>query len=152
MGEVISPFEWSARTYAKCGMPIDEARDTVIMRCLNAGDASAFSYFVLAGHQPGAEVMRAIAFMTAERVPAQIEAVLPYGLASKRRSPGKAGKRSDPLIEMRDDLFALNVEAEFAAPGQYDAAISTVHERVEQAVREKTIRNAYDGMASKGKK
>lgn len=153
MSENISPAEWIARAYVKRhGIDIQQARDLVIIRCLEAGDATVFSYFVLAGHQPGSEVMRAMAFMTAASVPPEIAPVLPFSLVAKSRLNTKPGKRVDPLVAMRDEITALNVDAEMAAPGMYDAAISTVHERVGRSVSKKTIRNAYDRLVAKGKK
>lgn len=153
MNEHLSPAEWIARAYVKRhGIDIEKARDLVTLRCLEAGDATVFSYFVLAGHQPGAEVMRAMAFMTAASVPDELAPVLPFSLIPKSRSNAKAGKRVDPLVAMRDEITALNVEAEMPAPGMYEAAISTVHERVERSVSKKTIRNAYDRLVAKGKK
>lgn len=140
----VSPAEWIARAYAKSGMPIEQARDLVILRCLEAGDATAFSYFVLVGHQPGEEVMRAMAFMTAAAAPTPIVSRLPFGLKAVPRTPSKAGKRIDPLIAMRDEVIALNVDAEKTGPGMYDSAISAVHERSGRSVCKKTIRNAYD--------
>lgn len=134
-------------------MTIGDARDLIILRCLNAGDVSAFSYFVLAGHQPGREVLRTLAYMMANAVPMVIEDQVPFTLVSKTRRPGRTGKRPDPLVEMRDELIALNVEAEKKGRhGSYDAAILTVHERIGKAVRTKTIRNAYDRYARQGKK
>ena len=134
-------------------MTIGDARDLIILRCLNAGDASTFSYVVLAGHQPGREVLRTLAYMTVSDVPVLIEDQVPFAFVSKTRRPGRAGKRPDPLVEMRDELIALNVDAEMkGGPGSYGAAILTVHERVGKAVSTKTIRNAYDRYARQGKK
>jgi len=80
MSEQLSPAEWIARAYAKAGMDIKQARDLVIKRCLEAGDTTVFSYFVLAGHHPGVEVMRAMAFMAAATPPQEIVSRLPFGL------------------------------------------------------------------------
>ncbi|WOH79007.1 hypothetical protein RX327_24205 [Bradyrhizobium sp. BEA-2-5] len=132
MDEYVSPAEWIARSYADADMPIEQARDLVIIRCLQAGDATVFSYFVLAGHQPGTEVMRALAFMTATSVPAEIAAALPFDLVSRRRLPAKAGKRYDPLITMRDELLALNVRANMNDGLSRDAAAAAVAEMVSE--------------------
>lgn len=149
MSEQISPAEWIARAYAKSGIPIKQARDLVILRCLQAGDASVFSYFVLADHQPGLEVLRTMAFMTATAAPDEIVSCLPFGLEAARRTPSKAGKRIDPLVAMRDELIALNADAEKTGPGMYDSAIAIVHERVHRSISKKTIRNAYDHLIAR---
>jgi len=142
-------FDTVARIYFDQGNSIDRARDIVILRCLEAGDSSAFSYFVLAGHQPGLEVMRVLAFMTSTTdVPRLIADRLPFKLIPKSRKKGKVGKRVDPLIAMRDEVLALNVHTAMTGPGMYEAAISTVHDRVGQSISKKTIRNAYDRYAS----
>lgn len=148
-----NPLDAFVSAYADRGMSIGDARDLIILRCLSAGDVSAFSYFVLTGHQPGREVLRTLAYMMANAVPAAIEDQVPFTLVSKARRPSRAGKRPDPLVEMRDELIALNVEAEKkGGRGSYDAAILTVHERAGKAVSTKTIRNAYDRYARQGKK
>jgi len=54
---------------------------------------------------------------------------------------------------MRDELIALNVDAEKVGPGMYDSAVAKVHDRVERSVSKKTIRNAYGRLiARRGKK
>ena len=143
----------AALTYVKYGASLDDARDLVTLRCLEGGDPSAFTYFVLAGHCPGREVIEALALMAQDPAPAAVAENWPFQLVTKPRKPGKVGKRTDPLVAMRDELIALNVMAEIRGPGQYESAISTVYERLDGALSEKTIRNAYDRLvARKGNK
>jgi hypothetical protein len=131
VSENISPVDWIARCYVKHhGVTIDRARDLVILRCLKGGDASVFSYFVLVGHRPGEEVLRTMALMTAEQVSDETSRLLPFRLSAVRRDPGLAGKRPDPLIEMRDEVFALNVKGRMDDGVTRDAAANEVAEMI----------------------
>lgn len=111
MSEELSPAEYLALAYAEMGVPIEQARDLVIRRCLQCGDATVFSYFVLAGHQPGREVLCDLAFITtgAKKLPAEVVAAYPFGLEAKRRAAGVRGPRHDPLIAMRDEMQEVNI-------------------------------------------
>jgi hypothetical protein len=111
MCEELSPAEYIARAYAKFGMSIEQARNLVIRRCLQFGDATVFSYFVLAGHQPSREVLRDLAFMMtgAAKPPAEVVSAYPFSLETKRRAVGVRGPRHDPLVAMRDEMIELNI-------------------------------------------
>lgn len=154
MAEFASALDLFAAVYEMAGMPVDEARDLVILRCLEGGDASAFSYFVLAGHHPGAEVLRFLAFMTSagDPPPAVAERV-PFRLTASSRAAGKRGRRPDPLLVMADEVLALNVSTLMGDErGRYDAAITEVASWVSEGkagagglpIKHQTVRDAYD--------
>jgi hypothetical protein len=133
MTEELSPAEYIAQAYAKMGVPIEQARDLVIRRCLQYGDATAFSYFVLAGHQPGREVLRDLAFITtgAMKLPAEVATAYPFGLKAKRRAAGVRGPRHDPLVAMRDEIQEVNVLARMKADNlKREAATGLVAEMI----------------------
>jgi hypothetical protein len=133
MIEDVSEFEWIARCYVRRHkMTIESARDMVIKRCLKGGDMTAFSHFVLAGHRPGKEVLMLLALMAAEQVSDEASKHFPFRFVGARRNPGKAGKRPDPLIEMRDEVFALNVKGRMDNGATLDAAANAVAEMVSQ--------------------
>lgn len=125
-----NPLDTFAGVYSDGGMPIAQARDTVILRCLAAGDVSAFSYFVLAGHQPGREVLRTMAFMASECVPDVIVDVVPFKLKTARRKSIGAGKRINPLVVMRDELIELNIQALVSGGLKRGAAEAAVAEMI----------------------
>lgn len=124
------PADWIARVYADSGMSIAQARDLVILRCLEAGDATVFSYFILGGHQPGREVINSLAFMAAGEVPDKIADSMPFKFETKRRKSIGPGKRVDPLVVMRDELIELNIRARMADGLTRDAATGLVTDMI----------------------
>ncbi|MCZ0960384.1 hypothetical protein [Paracoccus benzoatiresistens] len=69
MGDIDLPdnlFDAAALVYVDAGATIEQARDWIIMQCLEGGETSAFVYFETLGHQPGREVLRMLSLMMTE--------------------------------------------------------------------------------------
>ena len=143
-------FDVFAQLLIDKGSTLEEARDYVIGRCLKGGDTGAFIYFETLGHTPGREVLRLLSVMMSERISSQNETLYPFTLTSKRRS-GTAGRRSDPMVDMRDELIALNVKALMDAGQSLEAACSAVALIISSkidinkghSVKNETVRKAY---------
>lgn len=145
-------FDAAALVYVEAGATIEQARDWIILQCLEGGETSAFVYFETLGHQPGREVLRMLSLMLTDamhiRDPGQ--AIAPFALIAKRRD-GKAGRRDGPLVEMRNQLIALNVKALIDGGMKADAAIPRVALMISEeakikkgrSVKEETVRKAW---------
>lgn len=98
------------------GLTRDQAINVLIVRLLRAGDPDGYIYFETRGHLPGREVLRLLSVMLTsqlhDRLQKALEAAQPdlseFWFQPKRRD-GKAGRRQDELITMRDELIALKV-------------------------------------------
>lgn len=148
-------FELAAQLYVDGGATFEQARDWVILQCLEGGEVSAFVYFETLGHQPGREVLRTLSVMMTENqhLSEEAKALAPFRLETKRRT-GMSGRHDGPLITLRDQIYALNVKALMDKGVAYDAAVSEVAEiateKLERgrSVKEETVRKAYNKYAA----
>lgn len=114
---------------------MDDARNYVILEWLREGDTRAFCSWILRGHLPSPNVLRAIAVMMARAdnakfCPAgfddpemsEIAELFPLGLKVTRK--GKRGR--DLEIVERDKRAALEVAKEMARGSGYDRALDVV--------------------------
>ena len=132
------------------GLTFEDARDVIIERCLLAGDPEAFAYFEMKGHPPGKRVLRLLSVMMSQSVGPQVAQRSEFVLMPKRRS-GSAGRKVDPLVEIRDELLALNVKSRMDAGESLDAACSSVAEMASgkdgliagRSTKYETVRKAY---------
>lgn len=140
----------ATQVYVDNGVTLDQARDVVIARCLEGGDTGAFVYFETIGHTPGRSVLRLLSVMMTKNPPPDVAVRFPFMLACKRRN-GKRGPHEQPLIEMRDELLALNVKARIDAGLSRDAAAAEVAELVSdkasmrdgRSIKFETVLSAY---------
>lgn len=94
----------------------EDAIDALIVRLLRAGDPDGYIYFETRGHLPGRKVLRLLSVMLTSEVHGGLQKALDaaqpdlgeFWFQPKRRD-GKAGRRQDELITMRDELIAINV-------------------------------------------
>lgn len=157
---LLTPWQMDAvdavRTHGLSG---GDAIDLVIMDWLSRGDTKAFADFIIAGHQPGPQVLKAVAYMMVRGDPdcdldpvrtsdPDLAAAVPFALAVKG---GKAGRRDSASKRTRDARIAAAVAREMKAGFGYDAAIATVHEWLKGigiTVSAQTVRDAYDVRSS----
>lgn len=150
----------AAMSYIRLGFKgsLPEARDLVILRCLERGSLIAFSHWVLEGHQPGPEVIRFLAYMARKEVPGVIEKATPFRLVTRlRKAPGRGGMRDNPLNDLRDEILALNVAARIEEHSNYDAAIMEIAEMISDGkvgkggspLKHQMERDAYDKFSTR---
>lgn len=119
----------------QCGISTEAARDYVILNWLKNGDMRPFSSWVLQGHTPSRNVLRALAVMAAradnprfspdevgDPEISEIIDLFPLGL----EVTGKGKKRADLANVTRDRRIAFEVAKQMEQGLRYDAALDAV--------------------------